>query len=190
MEIKKGIGVSPGVVISTAIVLDAEDLLIPKRTIEDDLLPRRGRPVRRSALVQSGTELGELKETVKLSHGNEIGGIFDFHQGILKDKSLTNQIIAEIRTPRTTAEYAVSVVFRRYANQFASMSRQVFFRTGQRRLRHRTAGAEESDRAEARRPGAPHQRRGGDRPRPAAQPNGGTGSQVRQGVRDRRRRSH
>ncbi len=34
MEIKKGIGVSPGVVISTAVVLDAEDLLIPKRQIE------------------------------------------------------------------------------------------------------------------------------------------------------------
>ena len=33
MEVKKGIGVSPGVVISTAVVLDAEDLLIPKRHI-------------------------------------------------------------------------------------------------------------------------------------------------------------
>ena len=34
MEIKKGIGVSPGVVISTAVVLDAEDLLIPKRQVD------------------------------------------------------------------------------------------------------------------------------------------------------------
>ncbi len=33
MEIKKGIGVSPGVVISTAVVLDAEDLVIPKRQV-------------------------------------------------------------------------------------------------------------------------------------------------------------
>ena len=33
MEIKKGIGVSPGVVISTAVVLDAEDLLIPERHV-------------------------------------------------------------------------------------------------------------------------------------------------------------
>ena len=35
MEIKKGIGVSPGVVISTAIVLDAEDLVIPKRHVDE-----------------------------------------------------------------------------------------------------------------------------------------------------------
>jgi len=34
MEIKKGIGVSPGVVISTAVVLDAEDLAVPRRNIE------------------------------------------------------------------------------------------------------------------------------------------------------------
>ena len=33
MEIKKGISVSPGVVISTAVVLDAEDLVIPKRLV-------------------------------------------------------------------------------------------------------------------------------------------------------------
>ena len=34
MEIKKGIGVSPGVVISTAVVLDAEDVLVPKRQVD------------------------------------------------------------------------------------------------------------------------------------------------------------
>jgi phosphoenolpyruvate-protein kinase (PTS system EI component) len=38
MEIKKGIGVSPGVVICTALVLDAEDLLIPKRAIDESQL--------------------------------------------------------------------------------------------------------------------------------------------------------
>ena len=41
MEIKKGIGVSPGVVISTAVVLDAEDLLIPKRTVPPIRSPPR-----------------------------------------------------------------------------------------------------------------------------------------------------
>ena len=39
MEIKKGISVSPGVVIGTALVLDAEDLLIPKRFISPDQVP-------------------------------------------------------------------------------------------------------------------------------------------------------
>ena len=38
MEIKKGIGVSNGVVTSTAIVLDSEDLVIPRRTVPADAL--------------------------------------------------------------------------------------------------------------------------------------------------------
>jgi len=41
MEIKKGIGVSPGVVISMAVVLDAEDLVIPKRAVGPDGVNRR-----------------------------------------------------------------------------------------------------------------------------------------------------
>ena len=39
MEIKKGIAVSPGVVISTAVVLDAEDLLVPERHVDPSEVP-------------------------------------------------------------------------------------------------------------------------------------------------------
>ena len=49
MEIKKGIGVSPGVVISTAVVLDAEDLVIPKRHVDAGAGRRGDRAPRRRA---------------------------------------------------------------------------------------------------------------------------------------------
>ena len=39
MEIKKGIGVSPGVVVGTAVVLDAENIVVPKRQIVVEQLP-------------------------------------------------------------------------------------------------------------------------------------------------------
>ena len=39
MEIRKGIGVSPGVAISTAIVLDAEDLAVPRRQLAPGDVP-------------------------------------------------------------------------------------------------------------------------------------------------------
>src|SRR5271170_1556758 len=106
MEIKKGIGVSPGVVICTAVVLDAEDLLIPKRTIPDDQLEHEVDRLNQS-LRESEFDLQKLREQVTDSHGKEIGGIFDFHLGILHDKSLIKQIIAEIKLQKTTAEYAV-----------------------------------------------------------------------------------
>jgi phosphotransferase system enzyme I (PtsI) len=125
MEIKKGIGVSPGVVISTAIVLDAEDLLIPKRHVDDSQIPKEIERFE-AAVQESSADLSLLRDDTTKLHGKEIGGIFNFHLGILRDKSLVNQIIAEIKSQKTTAEYAVSVVTRRYANTFASMSDRYF----------------------------------------------------------------
>src|SRR3954449_5006874 len=91
MEIKKGIGVSPGVVISTAVVLDAEDLLIPARHVDPSQIPaefdRMGK-----AIAESVVELTRLRDDVAGKHGKEIGGIFDFHLGILRDRTLQAQI--------------------------------------------------------------------------------------------------
>ncbi len=121
MEIKKGIGVSPGVVISTAIVLDAEDLLIPKRNIEPELAETEVKRFH-DALAVSITELKKLRDDTAAKHGKEIGGIFDFHLGILHDKSILTQIDKEIRAKYATAEYAVAQICRKYANTFAQMT--------------------------------------------------------------------
>ena len=121
MEIKKGIGVSPGVVISTAVVLDAEDLVIPKRHVDAEQI---GAEIGRlgQAIATSVVELTRLRDNVTSQHGKQVGGIFDFHLGILKDKSLLNQISQEVKNQNATAEYAVSVVMRQYANKFLAMS--------------------------------------------------------------------
>jgi phosphotransferase system enzyme I (PtsI) len=125
MEIKKGIGVSPGVVIGTAIVLDAEDLVIPRRLVpQEQMINEIDRF--EVALAASVAEVDELRKSVHEAHGKEIGGIFDFHLGILRDRSLLRQIVTEIKTQHNTAEYAVSVVIRRYAATFASMSDRYF----------------------------------------------------------------
>src|SRR5689334_6311208 len=113
MEIKKGIGVSPGVVISTAVVLDAEDLAIPKRFIEADELESEGQRFRESVAL-SQAELRDLRTAVTARYGKEIGSIFDFHIGILNDPSVVDGVIKEIRANKVTAEFAVSVVLRRY----------------------------------------------------------------------------
>jgi phosphotransferase system enzyme I (PtsI) len=125
MEIKKGIGVSPGVVIGTAIVLDAEDLLIPKRTVADAQIPHEMERFENS-VHEASAQLSVLRNDITKLHGKEIGGIFDFHLGILRDKAMISQIIAEIKAQKTTAEYAVSVVMRRYAATFGSMTDRYF----------------------------------------------------------------
>jgi len=98
MEIIKGIGVSPGVVICHAVVLDAEDLIIPRRTVD---------------VIDVDAELLRLQ--------NDIASIFDFHVGLLKDKTLTTQIVNEIKGNRSNAEYAVSVAMKKLAGTFLAM---------------------------------------------------------------------
>jgi len=121
MEIKKGIGVSPGVVISTAVVLDAEDLVIPKRQVDAAQVPAEIERLGKAA-AKAVVDLTKLRDNVTGQHGKEIGGIFNFHLGLLSDPTLQTQIVNEIRTNHSTAEYAVSVVMRHYANKFLGMT--------------------------------------------------------------------
>jgi phosphotransferase system enzyme I (PtsI) len=121
MEIKKGIGVSPGVVISTAVMLDAENLLIPKRQIapaDADAEAQRFQEV----LAKTLEDRTRLRDEFAVSQGKEIAGIFDFHLGMLRDKSLIDQILSEIRLRHSTAEYAVSTVMHKYADIFSKMT--------------------------------------------------------------------
>jgi phosphotransferase system enzyme I (PtsI) len=125
MEIKKGIGVSPGVVISTAVVLDAEALVIPRRSVKVSEVPgeieRFGK-----AVTVTVDDLKKLSDEVTAKHGKQIGAIFNFHMGLLKDPTLMKEVVAEIRAQRVTAEYAISTVMRKYAAKFQTMPDRYF----------------------------------------------------------------
>ena len=120
MEIKKGIGVSPGVVIGTALVLDAEDFVIPKRQIAPSAVDAEVSRLDQ-ALKKSVAQVGEHRDAITTKHGADIGKIFDFHLGILNDSKLVGQLHQEIKDHHTTAEYAVSIVMRKFANQFSAI---------------------------------------------------------------------
>ncbi len=120
MEIKKGIGVSPGVVIGTAVVLDAEDLVVPRRQVEPGKADAEVERLKK-AIADSTAELTAQRDEVAGKYGKEIGGILDFHLGLLKDVSILKEILTEIQKNHASAEYAVSTVTRRYAQQFLQM---------------------------------------------------------------------
>jgi phosphoenolpyruvate-protein phosphotransferase (PTS system enzyme I) len=121
MEIKKGIGVSAGVAISTAIVLDADNLIIPRRNIPAGTADAEFKRLTQS-LDQTVKELSAQRDELLASQRKEIAGILDFHIGVLKDKSLVDQIGAQIRDHHSTAEYAVSSVMKNYAAVFSKMT--------------------------------------------------------------------
>ncbi|HEX8341827.1 MAG TPA: phosphoenolpyruvate--protein phosphotransferase [Tepidisphaeraceae bacterium] len=120
MEIIKGIGVSPGVVIFPAVVLDAEDLIIPRRVIDASLVESESARLH-YAVAKAQGELAALRAGLVSSHGKEIASIFDFHAGLLKDKTLVSSIENEIKHHLSNAEYAVSTAMRKLANTFVQM---------------------------------------------------------------------
>ena len=120
MEIKKGIGVSPGVVISRAFVLDAEEFPIPERHV--DAAGAKGELERiRQAVVDSKREVVALRDRMADQIGAETAAIFDFHLRMLDDKVMQRRVREVIREQGVTAEHAVATVFRDYAKEYLNM---------------------------------------------------------------------
>ncbi|HDZ22678.1 hypothetical protein LCGC14_0303750 [marine sediment metagenome] len=120
MKIKKGIGVSPGVAICQAVVVDAEEFDIPQRKVPADHAQAELARLRK-ALTVSKKELQDLSKRTAERIGRETAGIFDFHISLLEDRSLQKKVQDAIVTGSVTAEYAVATVLRGYAREFLAM---------------------------------------------------------------------
>ena len=120
MIIKKGIGVSPGVSIAPAAVIDAEDFDIPQRHVPvEDAQSELDRL--REAVELSKTEILDLRHRTAERIGQETATIFDFHLGLLADAVLLKKFTDMVLGGHVTAEYAVATVLRTYAREFLSM---------------------------------------------------------------------
>lgn len=120
MKIKKGIGVSPGVAIARAVVLDAEEFDIPHRVIPVEHAQAELSRLRK-ALANSKREILELRKHTAERTSKEIVAIFDYHLALLEDKVLSRKIAETILNGHVTAEYAVATVLRSYAREFEAM---------------------------------------------------------------------
>ena len=117
MEIKKGIAVSPGIGISKALIIDSEDYLIPRRTIELSQRMIEAQRVK-NAFKASIDELTKVQVGKKGIEGEKIKDIFAVHLSFLRDKSLFKKITDLIRDEYVTAEFAVSTTMRDVAQHF------------------------------------------------------------------------
>jgi len=128
MKIKKGIGVSPGVAIAPAVVLDIEEFDIPRRQVPSDMGQVEMRRLRKAVEV-SRKELADLRERTAERVGKEVASIFDFHRGLLGDKELMGKFQDAVLQGHATAEYAVATVLRAYAKELQSMPAYLADRT-------------------------------------------------------------
>jgi len=120
MQLKKGIPVSPGIVIRQAFVLDTEELRIPQRFVEskevEAEIERFGAAVQ-DAQRSLAVEIGRLDSKIEI-HTQ----ILEIHKDLVADPILNQEIVAGIRGHQYTAEHAVSRVLNRYIKKFQAMN--------------------------------------------------------------------
>jgi phosphotransferase system enzyme I (PtsI) len=120
MEIRKGIAVSPGLAIASAIVLDSEQFRIPRRSIEPQ--ETAAELARFQAAVQRAlAEVRSLRERVATDVGEKLGAIFDVQDALLTDPRVSEGICELVQREHYAPEYAVSTVLRGYAKKFLSL---------------------------------------------------------------------
>ncbi len=124
MEIKRGIGVSPGVAIGPALMLDTEGVRIPHRQVPTPQVPEEIDRLR-AAL---NTAAGDARETHKLMAarlGQAFGNIIGAQASLFEDHVLRAQIENLIRAQNYSAEYAVSRVLRDFVKRLEDAGRRM-----------------------------------------------------------------
>ncbi len=123
MRIVKGIPVSPGIAIApahqrrTGTAMPAQRL-VPHSQIESELERFA------EALEASRMELSAMADKSGLA--DAVGSIASSHREFLRDPTLLRQVQEAIRNGRTSAEYAVAVVFRRWIEKFRALDDEFF----------------------------------------------------------------
>jgi len=121
MQILTGIAVSPGVAIAEAVVLDAEELRIPRRTVDASETASEVRKLK-EAIAVSIRDLEEQRAGVRDRLGHDAAEVFNWHIGVLKDVPLERDVIALIESKRYSAEYATSTFMRSQQRRFLQMT--------------------------------------------------------------------
>src|SRR3954451_9470530 len=97
----KGIGVSPGIAIGRAVIIERREAAIYRVPIRDDEVPSE---VNRflEALEKTQTQLHDLKQKVRRSMGEEYAQIFEAHAMMVSDPSFADKVSRRSRPSRST----------------------------------------------------------------------------------------
>ncbi|MGQ0612381.1 MAG: phosphoenolpyruvate--protein phosphotransferase [Planctomycetaceae bacterium] len=123
MRVFEGIPVSPGVAIGPASILRTEDSLPPHRTVPPSQIDAEIQRYRAATAAAQG-ELGQTTEQADLPHA--VRSIAASHRELLNDPTLLGAIEETIRNGRTTADWAVAVVFHKWIERFRALEDEFF----------------------------------------------------------------
>ena len=125
MEIRQGIGASPGIAIAPAHLMEMDRLHSAKRFIEPEAVDDEVRRFH-DAIDTALSELENLREQTSETIGEQYSAILDFHSVLLKDPSFRRDVVRRIKLNKFSAEYALSRVLRKHARSISSASSELF----------------------------------------------------------------
>ena len=115
----KGIGVSPGISIGRAVIVEKRVAAVYRVPIREEEV--EGEVTRfLESLDKTRQELLLLKEKVSRSMGEEFASIFEAHAMIVSDPSFADKVIQKIESEQVNAEWALAEVQEEYQARFAS----------------------------------------------------------------------
>ena len=122
MEELKGIPVSPGVAIGRAYVMHSEDSFnLPAHAIAEEDVSREIARFE-DALTRTRAEILGIRKKISHQIGRESSDIFNAHLMILEDRTLIEDVIAQIKERRVNCENAFAMVLKRYFTAFAQIN--------------------------------------------------------------------
>jgi len=115
----KGVGVSPGIAIGRAVIVEKRVAQVYRIPIRDEEV---GAEVRRfnESLEKTRDELLDLKQKVSRSMGEEYAQIFEAHAMIVGDASFADKVVQKIEEEQVNAEWALAEVQEELQARFAS----------------------------------------------------------------------
>src|SRR5438874_7662956 len=115
----KGIGVSPGIAIGRAVIIEKRVTSVYRVPIREEEVD--GEVTRfLEALEKTKDELLDLKAKVSRSMGDEYASIFEAHAMIVSDASFADRVVQKIEEEQVNAEWALSEVDEELQARFQS----------------------------------------------------------------------
>ena len=120
---RRGVPASPGIVIGTAFVRDADRVAVSRATVD---APGAEEEIARfkRALEATRNDLGALKNDIATRMGDDHARIFDAHLLILSDVTLVDDTSAIIKSERINAAAAFDKVMNRFIESIGSIADQ------------------------------------------------------------------
>ncbi len=119
----KGVGVSPGIAIGRAVIIEKRVVQIYRVPIRDEDVPAEVTRFLES-LEKTRDQLHELKAKVSRSMGEEYASIFEAHAMMVSDPSFADKVVQKIEEEQVNAEWALSEVQEELQARFQSFEEE------------------------------------------------------------------